>query len=142
MATEKTNIPVPEEHVGQAEDVQNATVREEAAAAAVPAAETAPETDETAEEAVETVNFDEENAVPSGAQAEIDMDEETDDERTQAQRSDAETARHLEDISRLNKHQLVELSASLLESKPVQQRRREAEAVKVAFYKLHRAEYE
>lgn len=142
MATEKTNIPVPEEHVGQAEDVQNATVREEAAAAAVPAAETAPETDETAEEAVETVNFDEENAVLDAAQPELDMGEDTDEERAQAERSDAETARNLEDISRLDKHRLVELFASLLESKPVQQIRREAEAVKVAFYKLHRAEYE
>ena len=145
MATEKTNIPVPEEHVGEAEDVKNVT--ESGGRTAVAEAPAVPATAEEESASVkhegpdgadenETVNF------ADAAQPELDMGEATDEERAQEEHADAETARNLEDISRLDKHRLVELFASLLQSKPVQQIRREAEAIKVAFYKLHRAENE
>lgn len=148
MATEKTNIPVPEEQVGPAEDVKNVTEREESAAArpaGIPVAaeeESAPAKEEGADTATETVNFTEEDAALDAAQPELDMGEATDEERAQEECADAETARTLEDIARLDKPRLIELFATLLRTKPVQQIRREAEAIKVAFYKLHRAEYE
>ncbi len=70
------------------------------------------------------------------------MGEATDEERAQggARRrgNGPESGRYLA----AGQHRLVELFASLLQSKPVQQIRREAEAIKVAFYKLHRAENE
>lgn len=151
MATEKTNIPVPEEHVGEAEDVKNVT--ESGGRTAVAEAPAVPATAEEESASVkhegpdgadenETVNFADEDAALDAAQPELDMGEATDEERAQEEHADAETARNLEDISRLDKHRLVELFASLLQSKPVQQIRREAEAIKVAFYKLHRAENE
>ena len=151
MATEKTNIPVPEEHVGEAEDVKNVT--ESGGRTAVAEAPAVPATAEEESASVkhegpdgadenETVNFTDEDAALDAAQPELDMGEATDEERAQEEHADAETARNLEDISRLDKHRLVELFASLLQSKPVQQIRREAEAIKVAFYKLHRAENE
>ncbi|MDR2885740.1 MAG: DUF349 domain-containing protein, partial [Rikenellaceae bacterium] len=40
------------------------------------------------------------------------------------------------------KQELIDLLTALLESKPVQSLRRDVEAIKVAFYKLHRAEFE
>ena len=145
MATEKTNIPVPEEHVGEAEDVKNVT--ESGGRTAVAEAPAVPATAEEESASVkhegpdgadenETVNFADEDAALDAAQPELDMGEATDEERAQEEHADAETARNLEDISRLDKHRLVELFASLLQSKPVQQIRREAEAIKVAFYKL------
>lgn len=159
MATEKTNIPVPEEQVGHAEDVNIATpTPEETTAAgqdAAPAkadessvtagssaAVTADQPQDGEADATETVDFGDEDAALAASQPDLDMGEDTEEELEQAQRSDADTVRNLEDISRLDKQQLVELFASLLASKPVQQIRREAEAVKVAFYKLHRAEHE
>lgn len=159
MATEKTNIPVPEEQVGHAEDVNIATpTPEETTAAeqdAAPAkadespvtagssaAVTADQTQDGEADATETVDFGDEDAALAASQPDLDMGEDTEEELAQAQRSDADTVRNLEDISRLDKQQLVELFASLLASKPVQQIRREAEAVKVAFYKLHRAEHD
>ncbi len=42
------------------------------------------------------------------------------------------------DLAAKNKSQLTELLAELLSTKPVQSLRRDTEAVKVAFYKLHR----
>ena len=151
MATEKSYFPVPEEHVGEAEDVMN--VSESGGRTAVAEAPADPATAEEESASVkhegpdgadenETVNFTDEDAALDAAQPEHDMGEATDEERAQEEHADAETARNLEDISRLAKHRLVELFASLLQSKPVQQIWREAEAIKAAFYKLHRAENE
>lgn len=159
MATEKTNIPVPEEQVGQAEDVNNATPQPEdtpadrqtglpATADLLSAANDGSATvkadreDSEEAQAAEGVDFGEEDAALAASQPELDMGEDTEEELAHAQHTDAETIRNLEDISKLDKSQLVELFASLLETKPVQQIRREAEAIKVAFYKLHRAEYD
>ncbi|OKY81957.1 MAG: DNA primase [Alistipes sp. 56_11] len=120
MATEKTNIPVPEEHVGEAEDVKNVT--ESGGRTAVAEAPAVPATAEEESASVkhegpdgadenETVNFADEDAALDAAQPELDMGEATDEERAQEEHADAETARNLEDISRLDKHRLVELFA-------------------------------
>ena len=135
MATEKTNIPVPEEQVGHAEDVNNASATTQANEVA------ASDNDET-EKVAETVDFGEEDAVLAASQPDLDMGEETEEELAQAECHDEDTDKTIADIARLDRQQLVELFASLLHTKPVQQIRREAEAIKVAFYKLHRADYE
>ena len=46
------------------------------------------------------------------------------------------------DLSGLGKAELVDLFHRLLAEKPIQTLRRDAEAIKVAFYKIHRAETE
>ncbi len=155
MATEKNNSTVPEEQVGNAEDVKNVTESgertadaENAPAPVVAEEKSAPAESVAAADAAadmehdETVSFADEDAALAASAPELDMGEDTDEERAEAETTTEETARNLEDISGLDKTRLVELFASLLESKPVQQIRREAEAIKVAFYKRHRAEYE
>lgn len=150
MATEKTNIPVPEEQVGHAEDVNNASAKTEetraaehvAASVMTQANEAAASDNDENEKVAETVDFGEEDAALAASQPDLDMGEETEEELAQAERHDADTDKTLADIARLDRPQLVELFASLLHTKPVQQIRREAEAIKVAFYKLHRADYE
>lgn len=158
MSTEKTNIPVPEEQVGAAEDVKSVTERKESAPAtpgetpvaaeekSAPATPAAPvaaeEEDENGTEG--RLDFAEEDAALAAAQSGLDMGEATEEEKASAEGSDAEaeTARMLAAIAGMDKHALVDCFATLLTSRPVQQIRREAEAIKVAFYKLHRAEYE
>lgn len=153
MSTEKTNIPVPEEQVGMAEDVKTVTERKEPAPAisgevSVEAEEKSapanrPAMDEEEENGTEgRLDFEEEDAALAAAQSGLDMGEDTDEEKASLDRTDAETARTLAAIAGMDKHALVECFAELLASRPVQQIRKEAEAVKVAFYKLHRAEYE
>lgn len=153
MSTEKTNIPVPEEQVGMAEDVKTVTERKEPAPAisgevSVEAEEKSapanrPAMDEEEENGTEgRLDFEEEDAALAAAQSGLDMGEDTDEEKASSDRTDAETARTLAAIAGMDKHALVECFAELLASRPVQQIRKEAEAVKVAFYKLHRAEYE
>ena len=44
------------------------------------------------------------------------------------------------DLSGKSKQELVDMCAALLESEPVQTLRKSVEAIKIAFYKLHRAE--
>lgn len=151
MSTEKTSIPVPEEQVGKAEVVGQTTEHSELAAsdrtntaqpdeaAASPLAEV---TDEEMAANTTTVDFTAEDAALAASQPELDMGEETDEELAQSERHDAETDKNIENIAKMDRKQLVELFASLLHTKPVQQIRREAEAIKVAFYKRHRAEYD
>ncbi len=86
------------------------------------------------------VSFEEEEAALAASDPDLDMGDETEEEGSDARPE--ELARSLEDISRMNKKELVDFFATLLETKPVQHIRREAEAIKVAFYKIHRAEYE
>ncbi len=88
----------------------------------------------------EQVSFDDEEAALAASDPDLDMGDETEEEGSDV-RSE-ELAQSLDGISRMNKKELVDFFATLLESKPVQQIRREAEAIKVAFYKIHRAEYE
>ena len=113
MATEKTNIPVPEEQVGHAEDVNNASATTQANEVA------ASDNDET-EKVAETVDFGEEDAALAASQSDLDMGEETEEELAQAECHDEDTSKTIADIARLDRQQLVELFASLLHTKPVQ----------------------
>lgn len=155
MTTEKNNTLVPKEQVGKAEDVNNATdsgmqgsdaVSPELSLAAedvsAPANKTADYTADEESHEADRVNFTDEDAALDAAAPELDMGEVTEEELAESEKTDEETVRNLEDIAKLNKRQLVDSFVSLMSSKPVQQIRREAEAIKVAFYKMHRAEFE
>ncbi|MBR6759288.1 MAG: DUF349 domain-containing protein [Alistipes sp.] len=135
MTTENSNLTTPVESVGNAEDVQNVTSVESATVEAVAESESQTENLNVAEEAqpVEVVDFAEEDAALDAQQAGLSLDDETAEEQA------AEDV-NLQDLNSLNKEQLVELFASQLESEPIHTLRKSVEAIKIAFYKLHRAE--
>ena len=107
------------------------------------APETEPEvTPETPLE-TETVDFsDEEAALAAEGSEDLDLGEESAEEADEAAASGADTSASELELAAKNKSQLVELFADLLAAKSVQSLRRDAEAIKVAFYKLHRADIE
>ena len=127
MATEKTNLTTPVESVGVAEDVQNVTSVESVAAGV------AVDDESQSEPVVEQVDFADEDAALDAQNAGLSLDEETDEEQAAADVN-------RQDLSSLNKVQLVELFATQLENEPVHTLRKSVEAIKIAFYKLHRAE--
>ena len=88
-----------------------------------------------------SVDFSDEEAALSAANPDLDLGEEGENEDEAEAVADTAPASEL-DLSAKNKSQLVELFAELLATKPVQALRRDAEAIKVAFYKLHRADIE
>lgn len=127
MATENSNLATPVELVGNAEDVQNVIVVDAQAEQA--AAE--PIVDVAASEV--EVSFAEEDAALDAEKAGLALDEEI------AEESNAEDV----DKNNLNgksKQDLVDMFAELLETEPVQTLRKSVEAIKIAFYKQHRAE--
>ncbi|MDR2883109.1 MAG: DUF349 domain-containing protein [Alistipes sp.] len=79
---------------------------------------------------------DEEAALAAEGSEDLDLGEET------AEETAAETDGVGADLAAMNKSQVTELFADLLATKPVQTLRRDAEAIKVAFYKLLRTETE
>ncbi len=124
-ATEKKNVSVPEEQVSNAEDViKNATQE------TVVSDEKAPE---ESEDVLESVNFADEDAELAASAPEFDLGEVAEGEEESGKSP-------LEDLNSKSKSELVELFAELLENKPVQMLRHDVEAIKVAFYKLHRAD--
>ena len=127
MATENSNLATPEELVGNAEDVQNVTVvdaqAEEIAAESV--------VDVVASEV--EASFAEEDAVLDAEKAGLALDEEI------AEESDAEDV-DKNNLTGKSKQDLVDMFAELLEQEPVQTLRKSVEAIKIAFYKQHRAE--
>ena len=127
MATENSNLATPVELVGNAEDVQNVTVVD----AAAEQVSVEPNVDVEACEA--EVSFAEEDAALDAEKAGLALDEEI------AEESDADDV----DKNNLNgksKQELVDMFAELLEQEPVQTLRKSVEAIKIAFYKQHRAE--
>ena len=169
MATENPNLSAPEEQVSNAaEDVLN-VADESAAPAEEPAAEPDAEPAESvqeepkprvrrvriaaesvaepaakpAEEAVaeqkpaEQVDFADEEAALAAQHAGLELGEETPEEADQAGAPAAEDT-----FDGKSKEELVALFARMLEEQPVQSLRREVEALKIAFYKLHRADNE
>ena len=155
MATKITNQSVPEEQVSNAEDVQKtsateipaeeseitlspveAPAEEPATAAAsaevpagesvIPAAEDPVRTDFSDEEALaaRSAGLDEEEAGVSGEENSASGDS---SEELFAGKSEEE---------------MVSMFAKMLDEEPVQSLRRMVEAVKIAFYKVHRAEVE
>jgi len=162
MATENPTLHAPEEHVGpEAEDVLSAppTGAETPPTAEVPETEAAPaaaeetpsrarrpriktETVEAVEERTEEpgrMDFQEEDAALAARDAGLEIGEETAEER--AEETAAEPAAE-ERFAGRSKEELVELFARMLEERPVQTLRRDVEALKIAFYRLRRAEVE
>ena len=131
MTTEKINS-VPEEQVGVAEDAKKCAAQECAVEAAVS------ESEDVMENEGETVSFAEEEAAAAADAPEFKLEnDEMNDENGEV---NDRLAGSLESVAGMNKSELVEYFASLLEEKPVQTLRYDVEAVKVAFYKRHRAE--
>ncbi|MDE6779137.1 MAG: DUF349 domain-containing protein [Alistipes sp.] len=129
MSAENSTLSAPVEPVGTADDAKIAAVRPEGS-------ENLPATDvvEDAPVPTESVDFAEEDAALAASDAGIDLGEETAEE--------SESAVAADDMSGKSREELVSLFARLMEEKPVQSLRRDAEAVKIAFYKLHRAAVE
>ena len=132
MTTEKLNS-VPEEQVGTAEDAkQIATVEPADEAVAVA------ENDDVVIGETEAVSFAEEDAALAAEAPEFKL--ENDEIAEESAEVEDRLASSLEGVAEMNKSELVDYFASLLENKPVQNMRYDVEAVKVAFYKKHRAE--
>ncbi len=125
MATKISNLPAPEEQFDPAvEDVQLTSV-------------TSPEEATPLTPAAQQPDFADEEAALAAHSEELDLGEESPEEEAAAtpqQRDDA-----LEGKSR---EELIAWFEKLLEERPVQSLRREAEALKIAFYKQHRADVE
>lgn len=152
MSTENPILPVPEERIGEtAEDLQKMAVPE-AAACDAPATETttglpaavqvesaapalaAP----AAEEPTQRVSFDEEDAALEAESAGLGPEEDPSAEEElpagESQRGD--------ELAGKSCAELVDWFEKLLAEQPVQSVRREAEALKIAFYKRRRADVE
>ncbi len=114
MSTEISKHATPVESIGEADDALNVT---------------------TVEDATESVatDFSEEEAAFDAEQAGLAIGEGTDEEEA-AEEVDKN------DLNGKSKHELVEMFAELLAAEPVQTLRKSAEAIKIAFYKQHRAE--
>ena len=133
MDTKVSNQSVPVEQVSNAEDVHNVTaqVQPEEVVATVNAEEP---------EVAESVDFSDEEARLAADNAGIDLGEATPEEEESM--PEMQMATDEQSLVGKSKSELVELFAQLLETKPVQSLRGDAEAIKIAFYKLHRAEVE
>ncbi len=133
MTTEKLNS-VPEEQVGIAEDAKVVSTEESAAqveCSGVENEEVAP---------LQEVNFAEEEAALAAESPEFSLENDEIVEE-EAEINDKLSA-SLAVVGKMAKSEIVEYFATLLEEKPVQTLRYDVEAVKVAFYKKHRAEVE
>lgn len=130
MTTEKINS-VPEEQVGTAEDAKNIATQESAAVA-----EAVTDGDEMVAQESIAVSFAEEDAALAAEAPEFKLEnDEIGEEHTEDH-----LASSLAAVAKMTKEELVAHFAELLESRPVQSLRYDVEAVKVAFYKKHRAE--
>ncbi|MBR6662389.1 MAG: DUF349 domain-containing protein [Alistipes sp.] len=127
MTTKNSNLATPVESVGNADDVQNVTVEVNS----VPEQEAEPTSNEQL--IVSEADFAEEDAALDAEQAGLSLDEETAEEQA-AEEVDNN------DLSGKSKQELVDMFSELLENEPVQTLRKSVEAIKIAFYKLHRAE--
>ena len=149
MATENPNLPAPEEQVSKvAEDVQHDAPVETAqtvAAAAPASAEPAPAAVAEAPARAaqgEGVDFTDEEAALAAEQADLSLGEEPVAEEEGEADAEALQAAASDRFVGKSKQELLELFARMLEEQPVQTLRRDVEALKVAFYKLRRAEVE
>ena len=127
MATEKINLTAPEGPVGTiAEDAQ--TTYENTTST------TNNDTEIDAEVTQMSENFADEEAALAADEAGLDIGEETAEEEAAPSSSD--------ELNGLSKTELVALFAQKIESEPVQTLRSTVEAIKIAFYKQHRANIE
>ena len=128
MTTENSFHAAPVEPIGDADNAQNVTIED-------PAAECAAEIDEqtNVEADLMAADFSEEDAALDAETAGLAIGDETAEELSAA---DVDK----NDLSGKSKQELVDMFEALLESEPVQTLRKSVEAIKIAFYKLHRAE--
>lgn len=156
MATEKPTLSAPEEQVGrEAEDVRpNSAPTEEVIEKAAPVAQDDEKTTDgvaplesdaalAAEQAAvesETaqVDFADEEAALAARQAGLEIEEVTAEE---AEQLAAETSAE-EKFTGKSKEELLDMFDRMLSEQPVQAIRRDVEALKIAFYRLRRAEVE
>ncbi len=133
MDTKVSNQSVPVEQVSNAEDVHNVAtqVQPEEVVVTINAEEP---------EVTEGVDFSDEEARLAADNAGIDLGEVTPEEEEGA--PEEQMATDEQSLVGKSKAELVELFAQLLETKPVQSLRGDAEAIKIAFYKLRRSEVE
>lgn len=172
MTTTKSNQSVPEELIGIADDMMEVQSAEEpvaegdtkstesaleevtkkprvkrsvSKAVAVDGSEPEEATQVAAaqpeeEESVpsEMVDFSDEEAQLAAESPEFDLgDGETEHESEQEHADDP-----AQDLSGKSKQELLDMFAEMLQARPVQSLRRDTEAIKIAFYKLHRTEVE
>lgn len=136
MATEKTTLSVPEEQISMADDAQTNPVVDQTTPEATNVAD-----DNEAEAQHEVIDFSQEEAELAAQAPEFDLGDEPHETESEQEKNEQVDATQY-DLTNKSEDQLVELFAALLESKPVQSLRRDAEAIKIAFYKLHRVRVE
>ena len=126
MTTEKNNLAPLSELVGNtAEDAQKTTINDENQEQTLD--------NQTATNTM-TEEFADEEAALAAEQTGLEIGEETEEE--------AAATSHNDSLANLSKAELVALLAEKLESEPVQTLRPVVEAIKIAFYKQHRAKVE
>ena len=126
MTTEKNNLAPLSELVGNtAEDAQKTTIND---------GNQEQKLDDQTTTNTMTEEFADEEAALAAEQAGLEIGEETEEE--------AAATTHNDSLASLSKSELVALLAEKLESEPVQTLRPVVEAIKIAFYKQHRAKVE
>ncbi|MFI3333028.1 MAG: DUF349 domain-containing protein [Rikenellaceae bacterium] len=126
MATENPILQAQQEQVSAAEDTQKSTSVE--SVAAEPQVENATSAEE--------VGVTTEEAEIAAQNAGLDLEEATSEEVELAEQS------AIDSFDSKSKSELVDIFAELLQNESVQSLRKSVEAIKIAFYKLHRAESE
>ena len=130
MTTENSLLSAQVEPVGNADDAKNVTAEE------LQTSEVAAKCDDVESDCEpQMADFAEEDAALDAEKAGLAIGEEMAEELS-AEEVDKD------DLSGKSKQELVEKFASMLAEEPVQTLRKSVEAIKIAFYKLHRAEVE
>jgi hypothetical protein len=129
MATENSTLPVSGEHLDSSvvEDTQNNSVPADGGETNAAVA------DDTDVPTQSRVDFADEDAALAAENAGLDLGEASPEE---AAGGDAAGS----DLAGKSKEELLAIFARMLEERPVQSLRRDVEALKIAFYKLRRAE--
>ena len=128
MTTENSFNATPEELVGKSDDALNVTTQ------SAPVEECA-ENQILADAESVAADFTEEDAALDAEKAGLAIGEEMAEEEAA---SDVDKS----DLSGRSKQELLDMFSTLLENEPVQTLRKSVEAIKIAFYKQHRADIE
>ncbi|MEG1622906.1 MAG: DUF349 domain-containing protein [Alistipes sp.] len=140
MATKKSNLSVPEGPVGNlAEDVHETTIAENSVKETTPLVAVSVE-DSTQETAVApaSVDFADEDAALAARSAGLELE----DEETAEEIAVKTPVEHEDALAGKSREELVAYFEQILAERPVQSIRHDVEALKIAFYKLYRAEVE
>lgn len=126
MATKNSNLPAQDEQFGNiAEDVQMTSTTTSTEEATLESAD------------MSAVDFADEEAALAARSEELDLGDETPEEAASELQSDEG-----DNLDGKSREELIAWFEKLLEERPIHTLRREAEALKVAFYKQHRAAVE